>query len=280
MNKSKFKIITVDDSIISRKVVLSEFSGFPYIKTISFEDPVKALTDLEDIEPDLIISDYMMPVLNGLQFCQYVRSYPQFKEIPFVLLTSSDPESIKNRALEVEVSEILKKPFKRHELFKYVSKYVDQVKNKFQGSVLVVDDSFVVLKTLKKKFESIDLKVYEAENTQRAEEILSQYPVDLIFLDNILPGKSGIKWCEELQKNPDYKEIPVIGISADYDGAQKFLKAGARDYIVKKIIKDEVIVRTEAHLKYLSLSRRLKASIEKERTLNQQKNRLLGMARS
>ena len=276
--EDRFTIMVVDDSRVSREVVLSELSHREEFDIVTFESPIAALNALEAVEPDMIISDYVMPVLNGFDLCHAVRAHPKYAKVPFVLLSGKIDDDSRAKAMEIGVTDLFLKPFKSYELFKYVCHYVDAQKYAYDNSVLVVDDSALARKMLRDILEKLKLRVFEAADVKEAESILQQYPVDLIFLDNILPGKSGLQWCKELRESEEYEWIPILGFSDYQEVALKFIQAGADDYIAKPLVPHEVTVRTKNQLRHIALARELKESLRKEKALNQQKNRLLGMA--
>lgn len=277
-NEDRFPVMVVDDSRVSRQVVVSELSHRKEFEIVTFENPIEALNSLEAVNPEMIISDYLMPVLDGFELCHAVKAHPKYSNVPFVLLSGKIDDDSRAKAMEIGVTDLFLKPIKNYELFKYVCQYVDSTKYSYSNSVLVVDDSNLARKILRGILEKLRLKIIEAGDVKEAENILQQYPVDLIFLDNILPGKNGIEWCEELRKSEAYEWIPILGFSNCQEVALKFIQAGADDYIAKPLVPNEVIVRTKNQLRRLALSMQLKESIRKEKALNRRKNRLLGMA--
>ena len=62
--------------------------------------------------PDLIISNYHMPQMNGLEFLGHLREHPQFSAIPFILLTAAPPNQWQQQANQLGANAFLPKPFK------------------------------------------------------------------------------------------------------------------------------------------------------------------------
>ncbi|HNX90619.1 MAG TPA: response regulator [Candidatus Omnitrophota bacterium] len=280
MNKAqkKIKIFVVDDSIISRKVVISEFENNNDFEVYEYDTPAKALVDIETKIPDFIISDLVMPGMDGFEFCHAIRRYPGDGQIPFILLSGTLDDTVRAKALQSGVTETFKKPFVKFSIFKYVSQYLDTERHAFQGSALVVDDSKLTRKIIAELLTGINVRVYEADSVASAMETIEQYPVDIIILDNFLPDGKGVEWCGELRNNEIYSTIPVLGISSDEPTALEFLEAGADDYINKNLAHLEIAARTKNLLKREILSKKLRDALNNEKALNIQKNKLLGMA--
>jgi CheY-like chemotaxis protein len=62
--------------------------------------------------PDLIISNYHMPQMDGLNFLEHLREHPQFRNIPFILLTAAPPVQWQQQANQLGANAFLPKPFK------------------------------------------------------------------------------------------------------------------------------------------------------------------------
>src|ERR1700682_6808277 len=82
------KILLADDSITIQKVVELTFSDGDYEVT-AVNNGAKAIQKLSEMRPDIILSDIIMPEKNGYEVCEYVKSHPEFRTIPVVLLTST-----------------------------------------------------------------------------------------------------------------------------------------------------------------------------------------------
>ena len=73
-------------------------------------------------QPDLVLLDYNMPVCDGAQVLQMIRSEKAFEDIPVIFLTASgDEDNVKN-AIKLGAVNYLKKPFQPHELMRRVAK--------------------------------------------------------------------------------------------------------------------------------------------------------------
>jgi DNA-binding NarL/FixJ family response regulator len=117
-------------------------------------------------------------------------------------------------------------------------------------TVLVVDDTPANLGLVLESLGAAGLRVLVAESGTRALEVLALQPVDLILLDMIMPGLDGLAVCERIRQHPQWRELPLIFLTAVDVPAQKVraLEAGAVDYISKPVHPPEVLARVRTHL--------------------------------
>ena len=85
-------------------------------EVITAEDGQKGLEKLKEYIPDLIISDIMMPKMDGYQFCKYVKSNPELRHIPLIFLTAKADTEFKIMGFEEGADDYIVKPFNSKEL--------------------------------------------------------------------------------------------------------------------------------------------------------------------
>jgi len=83
------------------------------IEVMSFDNAVAALQALETNKPDLILTDYQMPLMDGVQFIEKIRAAGQFNDIP--IITALDDKEALYSALEAGATDFLVKPVDIHE---------------------------------------------------------------------------------------------------------------------------------------------------------------------
>ena len=109
------RILVVDDEAAQREVVLYnlEAAGFEVMSADNGEDAV--LMAYEE-RPNLIVLDWMMPKLSGLEVCRQLRSKKETKEIPIILLSARSEDVDKVRGLEMGADDYVAKPYSVVEL--------------------------------------------------------------------------------------------------------------------------------------------------------------------
>jgi len=117
------RITCIDDSItICRAVEYILHSNGYQVTSIS--NPVRALSLVFQLKPDLILCDITMPELDGYELCAMFRKSIAFSQIPIIMLTGKDGFVDRIKARMVGATEYLTKPFKEKELLTVVEKYL------------------------------------------------------------------------------------------------------------------------------------------------------------
>jgi two-component system phosphate regulon response regulator PhoB len=120
-----------------------------------------------------------------------------------------------------------------------------------QPSVLVVEDEPAQREVLAYNLESEGFRVIQAADGNEALLLIEEEQPDLILLDWMLPGTSGIEICRQIKSRPAFRMTPVIMLSARSEEVDKVrgLETGADDYISKPYSIIELLARVKAHLR-------------------------------
>jgi CheY-like chemotaxis protein len=119
------KILLADDSITIQKVVELTFSDSDYEVT-AVSNGAKAIQKLEEMRPDIILSDIIMPEKNGYEVCEYVKSHPELRHLPVVLLTGTFEPFDPDRAEKAGCDAVVTKPFESQSLIHRVEELISQ----------------------------------------------------------------------------------------------------------------------------------------------------------
>ena len=108
------------------------------------------------------------------------------------------------------------------------------------AKVLVVDDNDMNLEVIASLLEDTKINVTTAESGQECIRILKEKSFDLIFLDQMMPGMSGIQTLEEIRKYNLAKDTTVIALTADaiVGARENYIKEGFTDYLSKPVMYD------------------------------------------
>ncbi len=110
------RIFLIDDSrsmIAAMQVALASLEG---VEVTPFLDPREALGQLVLAQPDLILVDYSMPGMSGIEVIREVRATPETASVPVIMVTSNTEAGLKMAAMEAGATEFLNKPFDKSEL--------------------------------------------------------------------------------------------------------------------------------------------------------------------
>jgi len=117
------KILVIEDNNLIRETVLEllESRGFEAVGAENGQVGIElAIAQI----PDLILSDVMMPEVNGFEVFAILRSYPATASIPFIFMTASEME----KAIELKADGYLKKPCSATEMFRAIATQLEKPK--------------------------------------------------------------------------------------------------------------------------------------------------------
>ena len=120
--------------------------------------------------------------------------------------------------------------------------------------ILVVEDEEPLVLLLKYNLEAEGYAIDVAMRGDEAELMIEESAPDLVLLDWMLPGLSGIELCRRLRAREETRELPVIMLTARGEEAERIrgLRTGADDYVVKPFSVPELMARIKAMLRRAS----------------------------
>src|SRR5215471_7927010 len=123
--------------------------------------------------------------------------------------------------------------------------------------ILIVEDEEALTLLLRYNLEAAGYEVETVTRGDDAKRRLRETPPDLVILDWMLPGLSGIELCRRLRSRPDTRQLPIIMLTARGEESERIrgLTTGADDYVVKPFSVPELIARVSALLRRASPER-------------------------
>lgn len=118
-------------------------------------------------------------------------------------------------------------------------------------TILVVEDEPAIRELLRVSLEGAGYTVEEVGGAEAAQQRLDQALPDLVVLDWMLPGQSGLAWARELRSRPRTRNLPVIMLTARAEEADRVagLEAWVDDYVTKPFSPRELAARVKAVLR-------------------------------
>ena len=104
-------LITVDDSLTMRRIIKNTLSKIGFKNVLEAADGIEALDVLAKENIDLIITDWNMPEMDGLEFIKNLKSNEDFKDIPILMVTTEAAKEDILDALRQGVNNYIVKPF-------------------------------------------------------------------------------------------------------------------------------------------------------------------------
>ena len=160
-----------------------EKEGF---KVSSSENGEEALSLIKEKKPDLILLDWMLPDLSGIQICQYLKHDKKVKAIPIIMLTAKGEEEDKVKGLESGAEDYLTKPFSFPELLARIKAMLRRVKPTAVNEEIIYLDLKVDRESMKvyrqnkevslgpKEFKLLDFLITQPKRVYSREQLLEQ----------------------------------------------------------------------------------------------------------
>jgi len=286
MDKSA-AILIVDDYLLIRTAVRQVLTELGFSNIFQAENG-KTAQDLMRKQPiDVVIGDWSMPVMSGIELLGWMRRDARYAKTPYMMLTAeSNPASVRS-ALQAGVSAYMIKPFTVHS---FASKFMAMIgapqeapakpaaapapaappaalaassgtgahviglqqplaERIRKSTVLIVDDVPTNIEILAGALKD-EYAIKVAISGRKAIEIADSFQVDLILLDIMMPVMDGFETCRQLKANPKTAGIPIIFLSAKdaVDDVVGGLRLGAVDYVSKPADPTILKARIATHL--------------------------------
>ena len=155
---------------------------------------------------------------------------------------------------------------------------ITEAQETYDAHILIVDDEAVNRQILTNLLSLLPYRVTACTSGFQALEILgSSNDIDLVLLDIMMPGMSGLEVCKTLREKYDQHQLPVIFLTARAQVRDMELAfgVGANDFLNKPIAREELFPRIKAHLELLDNNRILEQKIAERTQTIEQKNQTL-----
>ena len=173
-------VLLVEDEPAQREVLAYnlEAEGFRVIQAANGEE---AMLFVKEENPDIIILDWMMPLLSGIEVCRRLKMAPETKSIPIIMLSARSEEVDRIRGLETGADDYVIKPYSVLELMSRTRVQLRRVRPSLVGEVLTFDDI---------RLDTGTHRVY------RGEETLKLGPTEFKLLSTFME-KPGRVWSRD-----------------------------------------------------------------------------------
>ncbi|MBV8633460.1 MAG: response regulator [Burkholderiaceae bacterium] len=229
---------------------------------------------------DLILSDWNMPVMDGLALLRELRADARLAAVPLVLVTAEVERDRVGEAIRSGVSDLLVKPYTARRMEEKITGALrGSARVKLAGmpesqsaqpsqtdkpTILVVDDTPENLRLIADLFAD-KYRVRVADNGRKALAICSaDVPPDLVLLDVMMPDMDGFEVARRMREHPNSETIPVIFVTAlsDDRSRRRGFDLGAVDFVVKPIDPDILHVRVDNFIRYVQLHKQRQAEYD------------------
>ncbi len=217
---------------------------------------------------DAIISDYMMPVADGLELTKQVRKVERYRQIPIVVLTSLGDQGLIKRLDEAGANACLSKPVTRQHLIDTLAHVIEAASRGAQAAlitaeassalsvnrlmsrdralygthILLVEDNRVNLEITSEILARFGCEVSTAESGMQALAQVRKQAFDLIFMDCQMPEMDGFEAARHIvtmKAAGEIAPVPIVALTANAlkGDRERCLEAGMDDYLSKPVRK-------------------------------------------
>ena len=131
-------------------------AGYSIIKATNGKEAIELI---ENHSPDLIILDWMMPKMSGIDVCRTLRSRSETKQIPIIILSARSEDSDKSLGLDTGADDYISKPFSPKELISRVKALLRRARPALVNDMLQYNDLTLSLSEMKVTYKNNDVKL-------------------------------------------------------------------------------------------------------------------------
>lgn len=284
MNPHLLNYLVVDDLELMRAVTVNQLRGMGYEKIKVARNGAEALEMLRAVKFDAVLSDWNMPVMNGLELLKAVRADAKLAKLPFLMITAEAERQRIEEVISAGVNGLLVKPYNAGSLQARLDRMLnpqaravpqpatpstapasrgetgsDPVPMLSPSRILVVDDYPVSLKLLEKLFKD-EYQVATATDGAAALAMCETEPLpDLILMDVLMPGIDGFEVVRRLRQRQATAQIPVIFVTGltDDESRIKGMALGAVDFVSKTNDPKALRARVRNFIAFVDMRRKL-----------------------
>ncbi len=201
-------VLIVDDQVSARELLASYLE--PEYRVAIAESGADALAKAQELRPDAITLDVLMPGSDGFETLVALRKNPETANIPVIILSIVDQKQV---GFALGASDYLVKPVRKPALLAAVRRHVPLASGD-DSSILLVDDDPKTLELLQETLHSAGYETQGVRSGTRALEVLANKVVGAVLLDLLMPGMDGFQVIRHVRQEPNLKELPILVMTA------------------------------------------------------------------
>ncbi len=200
-------VLIIDDDANVRELLHRNLNVAGY-RTVMAVDGKDGLQKAQELLPDAITLDVIMPHADGWSVLSKLKSTQSTANIPVVMVTIAEDRSL---GFSLGASEYLSKPVDRKKLVRVLDKFLQ---DRDGASVLLIEDDQPTRTVMRKYLEKEGASVLEATNGREGLDALEKATPSMILLDLMMPEMDGFGFIEEYRKRPEWHSIPIVVVTA------------------------------------------------------------------
>ena len=255
-------VLACDDNNTALLILKEAIETFSFkINTVS--SGKDAISELGKNKYDLLLIDWKMPEMDGLETINLIKKDKRLSNLKIIMVTAFGKEDIAQKATSLGVNCFITKPFAFSILFDSImeifgkdikttktkiekgSKHLNELKEIAGAHLLIAEDNEINQQVAQEIFEDAGFIVEIANNGKEAFEKVASSGVpskyNLVFMDIQMPVMDGYTATIEIRKLENYKDLPILGLTADamLGVKEKCIESGMMDIVTKPIDQDD-----------------------------------------
>ncbi len=266
---SEARVLVIDSSLTIRQGLSRELEKLG-LTVVEACDGEAGLDTAASGPFDLIITDIELPGLNGLDLCRKLKSTPETKSTPIIIVSSHDTEEDIEKCFKAGAAAFVSKLDGRQDLRRHIEDVLSRSFFLRDRMVLVVDDSRLIRNIARDGLAQAGFNVITAENGVKALEQLRKHRPDLIISDITMPEMDGYELCSAIRMKPEWATIPFVVMSTANERSviRRMMERGACAYLEKPFNIEQLVITAEKLLSdHFQLLLKEKERLDSERSL-------------
>lgn len=209
----KKKILVIDDDEMNLQIAKMILERKLSCEVICAASGVDGLEILRNERVNLVLLDILMPEMDGMETLSEIRADERIKKVPVMMLTATVEKDLIQRAMALDVTDYIKKPFMPADLIKRVEKKLSEIHSE---EILLIGDDESELCGMKELIEeNFDHEALTAANFDDATKFLRETDFDLIIACADMEFINGFKIIKFISSDERFSTIPFVLTTAD-----------------------------------------------------------------
>jgi signal transduction histidine kinase/CheY-like chemotaxis protein len=267
------KVLVVDDNATSRDIFKEMLESFSFEVSVAASG-AEGIAELESAGKDkpfeLVIMDWKMPGMDGIEASQQIKDHKNLNKIPtIIMVTAYGREEVMQQAEQVGLEGFLLKPVNPSMLFDSImeafgealpetsriaqrhEQEAEALKHIQGARVLLVEDNEINQQVAREILEGAGLKITLANDGQEAVNAVKENEYDAVLMDIQMPVMDGYTATRAIRKDERFKELPIIAMTAHAMAGDedKSLGAGMNGHVTKPIDPDQLFSTLQKWIK-------------------------------
>lgn len=264
------RILVIEDNPTNGELMIKLLSAFGYTTAVALNG-AEGIANIEQEQPDLVICDLQLPVLDGYAVARHLKAEPRLRAIPLMAVTALAMVGDRDKAVAAGFDRYIPKPIDPKTFVEEVASLLPPTLRApfrspmgrgeakappvaHRATILVIDNTYENIRVVRSQLERLGYRIIAASDIDQALNNVRRHHCDLILSDVHLGGASGYDFIKVVKADPQLQSLPFVFISStswmETDIAYA-MSLGATAFITRPIELESLIRIVESCLKAL-----------------------------